>query len=108
MMRDPALIGSRPRAAEDGLSDLLMWRAAAVTSERVALGDMAEFLGDRSIAGLLPVLALPMVLPVPAPGISVLFGMPLIVISGSWAWNTFDTTTCLLRCGLTHWLMIVS
>ena len=46
---------------------------------------MAEFLGDRSIGGLLLVLALPMALPVPAPGISVLFGVPLIVISAQLA-----------------------
>ena len=54
-----------------------------VTNERVTLGDMAEFLGDRSIGGLLLVLA--MALPVPTPGISVLFGVPLIIISGQLA-----------------------
>ena len=76
---------SCPNAAEERLSDLLMRQAAMVTSERVTLGDMAEFLGDRSIGGLLLVLALPMALPVPAPGISVLFGVPLIVISAQLA-----------------------
>ena len=76
---------SRPRAAEDRLSDLLKRQAAVVTGERVTLGDMAEFLGDRSIGGLLLILALPMALPVPAPGISVLFGVPLIVISAQLA-----------------------
>jgi len=85
MMRNPALVGSRPLAAEDRLSDLLIQQAAMVTSERVTLGDMAAFLGDRSIGGLLLVLALPMALPVPAPGISVLFGVPLIVISAQLA-----------------------
>jgi hypothetical protein len=76
---------SCPRAAEDRLSDLLMRQAATVTSERVTLEDMAAFLGDRSIGGLLLVLALPMALPVPAPGISVIFGVPLIVISAQLA-----------------------
>jgi hypothetical protein len=85
MMPDPALIGSFPRAAEDRLSDLLIRQAAMVTSEHITLGDMAEFLGDRSIGGLLLVLALPMALPVPAPGISVVFGVPLIVISAQLA-----------------------
>ncbi len=56
-----------------------------VTSERVTLGDMVAFLGDRSIGGLLLVLAFPMALPVPAPGISVVFGVPLIVISAQLA-----------------------
>ena len=82
MMRDhPAFSVSCPRAAEDRLSDLLIRQAATVTSEHVTLEDMAEFLGDRSIGGFLLVLALPMALPVPAPGISVLFGVPMIVIS---------------------------
>jgi len=85
MMRDSTLSVSCPRAAEDRLSDLLMRQAATVTGERVTLGDMVEFLGDRSIGGLLLVLALPMALPVPAPGISVLFGVPLIVISAQLA-----------------------
>jgi hypothetical protein len=75
----------RPRAAEDRLSDLLKRQAAMVTGERFTLGDMAEFLGERSIGGLLLILALPMALPVPAPGISVLFGVPLIVISAQLA-----------------------
>jgi hypothetical protein len=76
---------SCPRAAEDRLSDLLKRQAAMVTSERVTLRDMAEFLGDRSIGGLLLILALPMALPVPAPDISVFFGVPLIVISAQLA-----------------------
>jgi hypothetical protein len=63
---------SCPRAAEDRLSEVLMRRAEIVTSERVTLGDMAVSLGDRSIGGLLLVLALPMALPVPAPRISVI------------------------------------
>jgi hypothetical protein len=62
-----------------------MLQAATVTSERVTLGDMAEFLGDRSIGGLLLVLAFPMALPVAAVGISVLFGVPMIVISAKLA-----------------------
>lgn len=69
------------RAAQERLSDLLVRQATLMTNERVTLREMADCLGDRSIAGLLLVLALPMALPVPAPGISVAFGVPLIVIS---------------------------
>jgi hypothetical protein len=47
----------------------------------VSLADIAEFLGARSIGAWLLILALPMVLPVSAPGISILFGMPLMMIS---------------------------
>ncbi len=85
MMPDPTFRMSSQRAAEDPLSDLLFRQAATLTGERVTLGDMAEFLGDRSIGGLLLVLALPMALPVPAPGLSVLFGVPMIVISAQLA-----------------------
>jgi hypothetical protein len=38
-------------------------------------------LGNRSTGALLLFLALPMVLPIPAPGISVVFGVPLMLIS---------------------------
>ena len=55
--------------------------AASVTTERVELGAISRFMGHRSIAALLFVLALPMALPVPLPGISVLFGIPLIIVS---------------------------
>jgi hypothetical protein len=56
-------------------------REQRATREQVTLGDMAEFLGERSIVGLLLAFALLMVLLVPAPGLSVLFGVPLILLS---------------------------
>ena len=56
-------------------------REQCATREQVTLGDMAEFLGERSIVGLLLAFALLMVLLVPAPGLSVLFGVPLMVLS---------------------------
>jgi len=56
-----------------------------VRSERVSLADIADVLGTRSIGAWLLILASPMVLPVPAPGISVLFGVPLMIISAQLA-----------------------
>ena len=56
-----------------------------MSSERVSLAEIADFLGTRSIGAWLLILALPMVLPVPAPGISVLFGVPLMMISAQLA-----------------------
>ena len=44
-------------------------------------------MGSRSIGALLLFLALPMVIPIPAPGISVVFGIPLIFISGQLFWG---------------------
>ena len=55
--------------------------ARTVSSERVSLANIADALGTRSIGAWLLILALPMVLPVPMPGISVLFGVPLMIIS---------------------------
>ena len=68
-----------------GLSELLAEHARTVSSERVSLAEIADFLGTRSIGAWLLILALPMVLPVPAPGISVLFGIPLMMISAQLA-----------------------
>jgi hypothetical protein len=64
-----------------GLSELLAEHARTVRSERVSLADIADFLGTRSIGAWLLFLALPMALPVPMPGISILFGVPLMIIS---------------------------
>jgi hypothetical protein len=47
----------------------------------VSLGEIANSLGERSIGAWLLVLALPMVLPVQVPGISMLFGVPLMILS---------------------------
>ena len=68
-----------------GLSELLAEHARTVMSERVSLADIADFLGTRSIGTWLLILALPMVMPVPMPGISVLFGVPLMIISAQLA-----------------------
>ena len=64
-----------------GLSKLMAEHARIVCGERVSLGEIADLLGTRSIGAWLLILALPMVLPVPMPGISVLFGVPLMIIS---------------------------
>jgi hypothetical protein len=64
-----------------GLSELLAEHARTVRSERVSLADIADVLGTRSIGAWLLILALPMALPVPMPGISILFGVPLMIIS---------------------------
>jgi hypothetical protein len=46
------------------------------------LGAVTQALGRRSFGALMLFFALPMVLPIPMPGISVLFGIPLFLISG--------------------------
>lgn len=64
-----------------GLSELLAEHARTVRTERVSLADIAEVLRPRSIGAWLLFLALPMALSVPMPGISILFGVPLMIIS---------------------------
>jgi hypothetical protein len=63
------------------LSKALDELAVSIRTERVALETINQFLGRRSIGALLLILALPMWLPIPAPGISVAFGVPLILVS---------------------------
>ena len=62
-------------------SEMLMSLAAATTTEEIDLATINQVLGSRSVGSLLLFLSLPMVIPVPAPGISVVFGIPLIFIS---------------------------
>src|SRR5579859_6885843 len=78
-MRDQ---GAGTAPGESGhFSDALALFAATMTKERVDLGTIVQFMGQRSIGASLLLLALPMALPIPAPGISVIFGVPLILIS---------------------------
>src|SRR5579864_1621939 len=72
---------SRARGAGRGLSEILAAHATTVTHERVSLGDMADCLGRKSICVWLLVLALPMAFPIQVPGISILFGVPLMLVS---------------------------
>lgn len=62
-------------------SDLLLSLPAAASQSAISLSVLARILGNRSTGALLLFLALPMVLPIPAPGISVVFGVPLMLIS---------------------------
>ena len=60
---------------------MLAAHVRSLTRDRVSLGEIVSVLGERSIGAWQLVLALPMVLPIPAPGISVLFGVPLMIVS---------------------------
>ncbi len=80
-MRDRGSEATAEHDESGHFSDALALFAATVAEERVELGMIIEFMGRRSIGALLLVLALPMALPIPAPGISIVFGVPLILIS---------------------------
>jgi hypothetical protein len=66
-------------------SDALRVLISAATGERVELAAIVQFTGRRCIGVLLLILALPMVVPIPAAGISVLVGIPLTLLSAQLA-----------------------
>jgi hypothetical protein len=71
----------KTQGAGRGLSEILAAHAATVTYERVSIGDIADRLGRKSMCVWLLVLALPMTFPIQVPGISILFGVPLMLVS---------------------------
>jgi len=67
------------------LSAILDSRATELSRDRISIGDILKLLEDRSIWALLLLLALPMVIPIPLPGISVPFGACMALISAQLA-----------------------
>ncbi len=64
-----------------GLSAALYDVLEHATGESIDVGTILGQMGRRSIGAALFIFALPMVLPVPAPGISMIFGIPLVLVS---------------------------
>lgn len=78
-----------PRADPAGrlpLSAVLHALAQDDSRERIAVGDLLVALGDRALAALLLVFAVPNVLPVP-PGTSAVLGAPLVVLAAQLAFG---------------------
>jgi hypothetical protein len=65
----------------ESLSDILLECSRAAALKPTTIDDLSRMLGDRSIEALLLVLASPMVVPVPAPGISIAFGIPMMMLA---------------------------
>lgn len=68
------------------LSAMLVALADDERRERIAVGDLLDALGDRALAALLFVFALPNVLPMP-PGTSAILGAPLLFLAAQMALN---------------------
>ena len=68
------------------LSAMLRSLAGDERRERIAVADLLDALGDRAIAALLFVFALPNVLPMP-PGTSAILGAPLLFLAAQMAFN---------------------
>ncbi|MGQ3051296.1 MAG: exopolysaccharide biosynthesis protein [Roseateles sp.] len=62
------------------MSAALASRAAETGRERVSLQDLLNLLGDRAVAALLLIFALPNVIPVP-PGASAILGLPMLMLA---------------------------
>ena len=73
-------------AAKATLHSMLRDLAHDTNRERISVGDLLEALGDRALAALLFVFAVPNVLPVP-PGTSVVLGAPLVFLAAQLAFG---------------------
>ncbi len=73
-------------AAKATLSLMLQTLAHDDSRERISVGDLLAALGDRALAALLFVFAVPNVLPVP-PGTSVILGAPLVFLAAQLAFG---------------------
>lgn len=67
----------RPRR----LSEMLAAIANDPTRERIAMADIRTAMGDRAFGAMMFVFAAPNTLPVNAPGVSVVLGLPLLFLS---------------------------
>jgi hypothetical protein len=68
------------------LSISLATLAADPGRERVSLSDLLALLGDRALAALLLIFALPNVVPVP-PGASAILGLPMVLVAAQLAFG---------------------
>lgn len=83
-MTEPIPLATAPHKAT--LSAMLRALADDGDRDRIAVADLLDALGDRAIAALLFVFALPNVLPVP-PGTSAVLGAPLLFLAAQMAFN---------------------
>lgn len=79
-MKPPLLTADgRPRPRR--LSDILTDIANDSARDRIAIADIRDAMGDRAFGALMFVFAAPNTLPVNAPGVSVVLGIPLLFLS---------------------------
>ena len=81
-MTEPIPLDAHPHKAT--LTAMLRSLADDERRERIAIGDLLDALGDRALAALLFVFALPNVLPMP-PGTSAILGAPLLFLAAQMA-----------------------
>lgn len=72
---------ARTRLQPRRLSEILTDIANDPSRERIAISDLRDAMGDRAFGALMFVFAAPNTLPVNAPGVSVVLGIPLLFLS---------------------------
>jgi len=72
---------ARARLHPRRLSEILTDIANDPSRERIAIADLRDAMGDRAFGALMFVFAAPNTLPVNAPGVSVVLGIPLLFLS---------------------------
>ncbi len=75
--RPPANERTQPRRLSEILTDI----ANDPARDRIAIADIRDAMGDRAFGALMFVFAVPNTLPVNAPGVSVVLGIPLLFLS---------------------------
>ncbi len=73
----PANERTQPRRLSEILTDI----ANDPARDRIAIADIRDAMGDRAFGALMFVFAVPNTLPVNAPGVSVVLGIPLLFLS---------------------------
>ena len=63
------------------ISDILTSLPNHFTNTKITIGEIKEALSERAYGILLLVLALPNLIPIPAPGLSTLLGVPLLLVT---------------------------
>lgn len=79
----PAAAGQVPPGGEPGcetISALLRSLAARWRHEKITLGEMMHAFGSRGYGLLIVLFAVPNILPIPVPGYSPIFGVPLFIV----------------------------
>lgn len=82
-------ISVRPAAARDARRTSVVLREFmdSLSADRISLADLIAALQDRAYGVLMLVFALPNLAPIGVPGMSVIFGAPLILLAFQLAWG---------------------
>lgn len=64
-----------------GLSTLLKQLSSTNGDGRISVGEIVDVIGNRAFGALIFALAAPVALPIPIPGISVIMGVPLLLLT---------------------------